>query len=182
MRDQPLHDAIPEAVRRVDGDAARAEACPGCGVVIPTGTAAHQNIGSSAGCWAAYGDVLARELGEWGYPPIHRLTVDTYSAQHPGESSRKAIQSVGVHLIALYLSLERDIEPHRITRELGRLVADHSALRWLEPPPPGGALTILDVRGAHDLRDHTSRVQRWARSVWESWSDHHDTVRQWAGR
>lgn len=157
--------------------------CPGCGAAIPhPGGVKQPTVGASPGCWAAYGDLVAREYGEWHNPPIHRLTVDAYAAQHPGEPSSRAILDVAAHLIALYFSIDRGIEAARVPREIGRGVADPSELRWLEPPTAAGWQTILDVQGARDLRDHTSRVQRWARTVWEAWSAHHDTVRRWAGR
>jgi hypothetical protein len=157
-------------------------ACPGCGVVLPDpGNVAPPHGGSSPGCWAVYGDVLAREYGEWGYPPIHRLTQDAYGAQHPGDRSPKAVQALALHLIALHLSLDRRIEPKRVPSEIGRLVADPSVFRWLDPPPPDGRRTVLDVVDARDLREHGLRVEWWARSVWEAWSDHHDTIRRWAG-
>jgi hypothetical protein len=157
--------------------------CPGCGVVLADpGNVAPPHAGSSPGCWAIYGDVLAREYGEWSYPPIHRLTLDTYGAQHPGERSPKSIQAMAVHLIALHLSLDRGIESKRIPAEIGRLMVDASELRWLEPPPSAGQRTVLDVAGAKDLREHSNRVEWWARSVWESWSDYHEVIRRWAGR
>lgn len=146
------------------------------------GNVAPPHAGSSPGCWAVYGDLLAREYGEWAYPPIHRLTLDTYGAQHPGERSPKGIQSVAVHLIALHLSLDRGVEAKRVPAEIGRLMVDPSEFRWLEPPSPAGQRTVLDVAGARDLREHTNRVEWWARSVWEAWSDHHEVIRRWAGR
>lgn len=157
--------------------------CPGCGAVVPDpGGVKQPTVGASPGCWAAYGDLVAREYSEWHNPPIHRLTVDAYAAQHPGEPSSKAILDVAAHLIALYLSLERGVQAARVPREIGRAVADPSEFRWLEPPSPSGWHTIVDVRDARDLREHSSRVERWARTVWEAWSAHHDTVRKWAGR
>lgn len=157
--------------------------CPGCGIDLPGPSRERPPHGGAApGCWALYGDLIAREYGEWGNPPIHRLTTNTYFAQHPDPvESRRAISVLAGHLLGLHLWLDRGIEPRRIGGELGRVVARPADFRWLEPPPPGGAITILDVRGADDLRDHATRVERWARSVWESWSDHHETVRRWAG-
>lgn len=138
--------------------------------------------GASAGCWGAYGDLVAREYGEWSNPPIHRLTGATYAAQHPGEPTTKAIQALAVHLITLNFVVERGMEPERAPREIGRAVADPSEFRWLEPPTEADWQTILDVRGARDVKEHAARVQRWARSVWEAWARHHETVRRWAGR
>ena len=161
----------------------RGSVCPGCGAVIPEpGGRVQPTLGASPGCWAAYGDLVAREYGEWGNPPIHRLTVATYAAQHPGEPSAKAIQSVAVHLITLQFVLERGLDAARVPREIGRAVADLSEFRWLEPPVEPAWLTILDVQGARDVKEHTARIQRWARSVWEGWGPHQDVVRKWAGR
>jgi hypothetical protein len=159
-----------------------APSCPGCGVtLLDPGNVAPPHDGTSAGCWALYGDILAREYGEWSYPSIHRLTVDAYGAQHPGSPSPKSAQALAVHLLALHLALDRGIEPKRIPAEIGRLVVDPSVYRWLDPPAPGGQRTVLEVAGARSLREHRSRVEWWARSVWEAWSDHHDTIRAWAG-
>ena len=151
-------------------------------MVADPGGVKQPTVGASPGCWAAYGDLVAREYGEWSNPPIHRLTVDAYAAQHPGEPSTKAILDVAAHLIALYLSIERGVEGARIPREIGRAVADPSEFRWLDPPESPEWRTILDVQGARDLKEHSARVERWARSVWEAWSAHHETVRGWAGR
>jgi hypothetical protein len=43
-------------------------------------------------------------------------------------------------------------------------------------------VTVLDVLAARDLAEHVARVERWARSVWDAWSAHHDTVRRWLDR
>lgn len=158
-------------------------ACPGCGAVIPhAGGGASGSAGASPGCWAAYGDLVAREYGEWANPPIHRLTAATYAAQHPGEADPKAIKALAVHLMTLLFTIERGVDVVRVPTEIGRAVADPSVFRWLEAPENPGWQTILDVRGARDVREHTSRVERWGRSVWEAWSPHHDAIRKWAGR
>lgn len=161
----------------------RGSMCPGCGAVIADpGGRKQAPPGSSHGCWAAYGDLVGREYAEWSNPPIHRLTSATYAAQHPGEPTAQAIQATAVHLITLLFFVERGVDAGRVPREIGRAVADPSMFRWLEPPAEPGWQTIVDVRGARDLRDHTARVQRWASSVWEAWGSHHGTIRHWAGR
>ena len=129
-----------------------------------------------------YGEVLAREYEDYElYAPVHRLTVDAYAAQHPGEPSRLAVQSVAVHLIRLHFQLERDL-PHTQASALMLRVSAHAedSFTWLEPPEPLGAVTVLDVLTAESPADHAERVREWAQSVWEAWRPHHDTVRRWA--
>ncbi len=156
--------------------------CTGCGAPVRvTDGPTHPYIGASPGCWAIYGEVLAREYGEYAYPPVHRLTVDAYAAQHPGVPSRRSIQSVAVHLIGLHLTLERGYEPERATAAIRDVLARAQDFVWLEPPASRGAVTVVDVVEARDLAEHTERVEAWAGSIWEAWKPHHDTIRRWAG-
>lgn len=166
-----------------DGAGGRGAACPGCGASVPgPGAVTPPSVGASPACWAAYGDLVAREYGEWSNPPVHRLTAATYAAQHPGRPDPRAVQGLAVHLIGLHFAIDRGMDLSRVPREIGRAVADPWRLRWLEPPADPDWQTILDVRGARDLKEHTARVQRWARSVWEAWSAHHDEIRDWTAR
>lgn len=85
-------------------------ACPGCGARFPAFDGpVHEYMESSAGCWRAFGEVLAREYGNPKLLAIHRLSIDAYAVQHPGGASRQAVQSVGVHLARLCLFLERGL-------------------------------------------------------------------------
>jgi len=198
----------------------------------------------TAGCWAAYSEVLAKEYGEYQYPAVHRLTVDAQqpmakvprgdaprillrieaekrrvlneirgvsttkrlsksrdstersskssdaratfatgrsTAQHPGTPSRQSIQSVAVHLISLYLVLERGVEAGKATQAIRSAVAQKDRHVWLDPPASLGPLTIPDVARATNLAEHESLVTAWAKSVWNAWAGHHETIREWAG-
>ena len=55
--------------------------------------------------------------------------------------------------------------------------ARKGAYRWLEPPPPLGPVTVLDVVGVDDPPEYARQVERWARSVWSAWAPHHGTIR-----
>jgi hypothetical protein len=157
------------------------ERCPGCGAQFPAdGGTGHPYIGASPGCWSVYGDVLAREYGEYGLPPVHRLTVDTYAAQHPGAPSRKSIQSVAVSLVGLYVILERGFELHKASRVTSEAAAYRTRYSWLEPPDLTACLSIADIAAADSLSRHEDRVWEWARSVWDAWMQHHQTVKSWA--
>lgn len=140
----------------------------------------HPYIGASPGCWSLYGDILAKEYGEYRYPEVHRLTVDAYAVQHPGSPSPQAIQSVGGHLIRLHLILEMGLSAQQATKALQRAVANSKQFVWLAPPALPGTVTVVDVAKAQSLAEHIDLVGQWARAVWAAWSVHHTTVRHWA--
>lgn len=50
---------------------------------------------------------------------------------------------------------------------------------WLDPPPMGDRLKVVDVLPARSPAEHERLVHAWARDVWEAWTAHHDTVRGW---
>jgi hypothetical protein len=156
--------------------------CPGCGArVREVAGTPHRYIGAAAGCWEVYEGVLAKEFGEYRYPqPTHRLTVDTYAVQHPGEPSRQAIQSVNVHLVGLYLVLERGLHGAGATRALRAVVGRAAGLTWLQPPEPNGRLTVLDAALARSREEHVGLVLDWARDVWSAWAPHHAVVERLA--
>jgi hypothetical protein len=154
--------------------------CPGCGLVLPPreGTT-HPYLGASAGCWALYGEILAREYGDPAYSRLHQLTADTYAVQHPGAPERRSIQSVALHLMTLCLFLEDGVDPRRGPALHKRFVRERARFGWLEPPRPNGRITVADVHRAASPAEHERAVETWARDVWAAWSGHHGTVRGW---
>jgi len=154
--------------------------CPGCGLELPrTGGQTHPYIGASAECWGQYGELLALDYGELDMPDFHRLTVDTYAAQHPGEPGRRAEQSVAVHLAGLYLVLERDADPDYVHRLFPTLTEKERPFGWLEPPPGLGTVTVADVLDASCHEEYGARVRDWAMNVWAAWEPHQATIRAW---
>lgn len=153
--------------------------CYGCGALVKdTPGEPHKYIGAAAGCWEVYGEILAKEYGEYGYPqPTHRLTVDTYAVQHPGKPSRHAIQSVNVHLVGLHLVLEQGLSGPEATKAIGKILEHTDQFVWLEPPASNGRITVLDVVKARDLEEHRRLVETWAKDVWKAWAQYHIQVR-----
>ncbi|WP_419162525.1 DUF5946 family protein [Candidatus Palauibacter sp.] len=164
--------------------AAEIEPCRGCGALVPrVEGATHRYLDASPGCWETLGRVLAKEFSRRAYFQVHALTVDAYAVQHPGTPSPQTIQSVAVHLIALYAMLELGWPADRsseVRKEAKRGLAD--AFAWLDPPQNLGAVTVVDVAAAASAADHQERVRKWARSAWDAWAAHHETVRGWASR
>lgn len=164
------------------GDAARRSACPGCGVALTEAEGpVHRYMTSSPACWAAYGEVLAREYSDPAWMAAHRLTVDAYAVQHPGDDSRQAVRSVALHLISLHAILERGVSGPDATRLLQRAAAIPD-FAWLPPPANRGKTTVEDVLAATCAADHEKRVRRWAEDAWQAWGAHHDQVGAWAAR
>lgn len=157
------------------------EACPGCGARFPPHPTdeAHAYIGASPACWAAFGELLAREFGDPAYGWLHRHTVDVYTVQHPGTDDRRQRQSVALHLIGLCHWLEHGMDVRRINPITQRLAGEHRDWPWLTPPATY-ELTVQDALAARDADEHASIVRRWADAVWEAWSDHHELIRRWA--
>ena len=90
-------------------------------------------IQDTVACTVHVTEVLARDYGEYRYPQVHHLIVDTYMAQHPGYSTAAGRRSVAAHLVGLYCMLEMS--------DLGKVeYADQLHLVWpehlLDSPPP----------------------------------------------
>ena len=157
------------------------ERCPGCGALVPKiDGPVHPYLEAAPGCWALYGEVLAREYGGYGYPAIHHLTVATYAAQHPGGSSRMAARSLAAHLAGLHLMLDRGYDFAQAADVISTLLCAKSLPAELVPPPSPGPITIRDVSVAADLGSHVDLVNRWAESTWAAWSARHATIHRWA--
>lgn len=155
----------------------QAIACPGCGAVVPDiDGPVHRYVPSSPGCWKTFGEVQADEAYRFRYPDVHRVVVDAYIAQHPGDGRDR--QSVFVHLIGLCAVLEHGLPNAHATKLFGRVIrrrkGDFPVLGRSQEPGP---LTVLHMLGAADLADYERRALEWATSVWTSWSAHHDLIR-----
>jgi hypothetical protein len=135
---------------------------------------------SSPGCWAAFGEVLAREYSDSALLEVHRLTVDAYALQHPGKRSPQSIQSVGLHLVRLHLQLREGLSPERANAVMTELVRRKDALFWLEPPASVGSLTVAYVHPRSDPTEHKTAVRLWAQSALSAWSHYNQTIANWA--
>jgi hypothetical protein len=154
-------------------------ACPSCAAdVDELDRSTHPYLVSSPGCWAAFGVLQARELQEWGYPPVHGVAVDAYAASHGGDGrERRDRQSVLIHLAALAAVLEDGASPRERVALLQRLTTPKRDFPRLTRPPGFPALDLLHAAAATDLPDYEVRVREWAEAVWAFWSPAHPTVR-----
>jgi hypothetical protein len=155
------------------------ELCPICGAEVKVSDGAvHAYVPSSPGCWALFGEVQADEMTRFGYPTTHRMVVDAYLAQHPGDGSdRRDRQSVFLHLIGLCAVLERGSDSNRATDVLRRALEGRPDFPVLQRSKGPGALTITSMVGATDLADYEARARRFATAVWDSWRDQQPVIR-----
>lgn len=156
--------------------------CPGCGAELPAiDGPTHEYMSSSPACWAAFGEVLAREYADPALLDIHRLSVDTWAVQHPGDGSRRAIQSVALHLCRIRLQLFDGYAGERANAAMLRLGRWKSELPEL-PRRAHYRVTVADLRLTGDRDVHRAEICRWAFATWEAWSDQHPFVQDYLAR
>ena len=159
-----------------------AESCPGCRAALtPVNGPTHRYIGTSPSCWDVYTRVLA------GDPPIGggrgaALLVDAYAAQHPGESSPQATQSVAVHLVVLHGVTHHSVSPADLVAlrtdavAVGRRKGGYPRLL---PAPSEWELTIHDVVAA-SAPARPGKAGDYVDSVLAAWSIHHaERISEW---
>lgn len=137
---------------------------------------------SSPACFAAFTSVLAAEYSDPALLQTHRLTVDTYAVQHPGDrSDRRAVQSVGLHLARLYVQIESERPPLETNAVMLDFSQHKSSLVVLNPPTAFRA-TIADVLPVCGTPDHAETVRKWANTIWADWALHHQYIADWVGK
>jgi hypothetical protein len=145
--------------------------CPECGA---------RGLADEDECNGLFQEVVGREFSRPELFHVHRLTVDAYSLQHPARYMKSAKSAVA-HLTGMCWAMEGDDDPS-ISNALSRFLDGTPTLTRPEPVPPGGVrggLNIVDVHSAEDSEQHIRLVKEWARSVWESWAEHHEKAREW---
>ncbi len=157
------------------------EICSGCGVALPLEDGpTHPYMLGSAACWRGYGELLATQYSSPQRMRFHQLIVDAYAAQHPGEDDPRAVQSVAIHLMTLALFIDRGVDPALGTQLHKQMVARPAFHRLRRPgEATEGALTFQHVPLDGGVVLARERAYEWARSVWASWTPHHDVVRHW---
>jgi hypothetical protein len=148
------------------------EICPRCKLVSPSCDIPPKNVlATSNGCWAKYGEILAREYSDPACMVIHHLTVDAYFAQHVAfEPSALAIASQNTHVIALYLNRCKGYDGAAM-RAARAVIAKKAPVlgTWIEPPTDLSATNISELLAVTDAQDHLRLVESWTAAVWKAW-------------
>ena len=149
--------------------------CNSCGAETPSSPtgATHPYLDASPGCWARYGEVLAREYSNAQYFSVHAITVDAYAMQHPGTERSQTINSVNLHLASLYAYYRNHVEISQLSQLKCHLTQRKERFRWLSPPPDLGGMTINNIWQAKMAEQHCKSVIEWGEVVFDCWRDYH---------
>ncbi len=160
--------------------------CPGCGAALPPiDGPTHRYIGASAPCWAIHSALVNAGEPPMMPAPHLDLIVDAYAAQHPGIPSPQSIQSVAVHLLALYSVFVQGTDPANAVHVRARAVRGSIRSRrdrftWLEPPNLHGGMTVAQIAAAPTPVERTELVKVYVEEVWARWAAHYaETVAAW---
>ena len=158
--------------------------CNGCGVeleYIEGETDPYQC--STSACWKIFNQLLAKEYSSPEYFVAHRFTADTYMVQHPSNISRASIQSVWIHLVALYLTLEREMPFPFIIRVMTAITAPKQQYEWLTPPDPNRyKYRVNDLINEITTENYSKIVKEWTMDVWLAWNEHHSKIIELANK
>jgi len=181
--------------------------CPGCKIVLPYKEELqhYQTVGIarygvvSPECAVIFLEVLNNERELFGYPPAHRLIVDAYAVQHPPHSQIQAklkiekrlidasIQSISIHLLALYCSMVKKMELQSIAKIMDTILSNMTrekvTFELLTPPENLGDIKVIDIETQMleknlDIDAYTALAYSWAESSWIAWKVHHVTIKK----
>jgi Family of unknown function (DUF5946) len=133
-------------------------------------------------CRGLFDEIIAREFSDYRYARLHRLTVDTYSLQHPDRFMRSA-KSFIAHLTGMCAAMENE-DASSINRAVQEWLNGPTAIERPPDVPPlrRGSLTVVDVLAVQDPHAYLQRIREWAGETWKAWSTHHTLAREWIGR
>ncbi len=138
----------------------------------------HAYMTSAPGCWFLYGELTAKAMTFPPNPGATQARVDAYAAQHATNSDPRNRQSVVVHLMSLCATLELRLNNGETTRMIGQWTHRPRGYPDLTSPLPHGEVTVADAHRAETCADYLVVVDRWSRSVWAAWGEHHAVIRQ----
>lgn len=157
--------------------------CMGCGADLPDQDGpVHAYMAASPACFDAFTRLLAAEYSSAALMDVHRLTVDTWAVQHPGDpTDRRAVQSVGLHLARLFVQLESPRAPAQ-TNAVMLDFASHKSTLPVLPAPSRFSVTVDQIAPFAGSDQHAQYVREWAAATWQDWSDQHDFIKGWIAK
>ena len=110
--------------------------CPHCGA---------EGVGGEEGCNEIFQEVIGREISRPELFKIHRLTVDSYSLQHPDQYMKSAKSAVA-HLVGMCWAMEERDDPS-VSMAISRFLDGTPDVRRPEPVPAATSSTDSPTLG-----------------------------------
>lgn len=128
-----------------------------------------------------FNEALTKEYSDPLYWKSHRLTVDAYCAQHASGTDRRQLQSVAIHLIALYLNIGKLYSDKQIGGAMDKLIKQRKGKSpFLTKPTFNNAMNINHLLAASSSEEHHAIALQWAKSVWNAWQHEHAAIAELA--
>lgn len=118
------------------------------------------------------------ESGNTGFRIQH--IVDAYAAE-TADTETKPIRLVFA-LVGLFLYLERGYSGAMVQKAHTALAKGSKNWPSLALPAERGAVGIEDVMAERAGPERDTMLERWCRSVWQAYEEHHDIIRSLAGQ
>ena len=132
---------------------------------------------SNQKCKEFFDIIIATEFSDFRYAKFHRLTVDSYSLQHP-DSYMISAKSFAAHLTGMCCAIEYDNDSN-LLRILQQWLNGKKQLEKPKRLDNVGSLTISYVASAGDGTEHAKLVKEWAENVWDAYALYHNLAREW---
>ena len=153
------------------------ETCMACGLrTSKVDGPVHKYLISSPGCWAKYGEVLAREYENSEYMAVHALTVDAYALQHPGIENLRTINSANIHLASMYCHFKLGKSIGELSQVKQKLTKHKDQFVWMDPPENVSEITVADILESESASEHRKSVLKWSEYIYEQWEAHHSYI------
>ncbi len=151
--------------------------CPGCGLkLVSKYLAPGDRYNASGECLELYAEVSYYTLSANDVYFIHQLAVDTFGAQHSGGVTKNITSAFA--LIGLCLFVEHNYTGRQI-QKVHMLIPKQN---WDKIDPPEKVrlktITVASILKADSDAARETAIKKWAKSVWNSWNEHHDTIRR----
>ena len=151
--------------------------CPGCGVKLDNQyLILSDSYNAAAECYQKYNELSSYTIGKQDSNFIHQHAVDTFAAQHSGNSMKNI--TTAFSLIGLYYAIEHGFNGRQVQRVHTLLSRQKNKWDTLQPPNKSAySLTVFDVMKEPPGKSRDKVLERWMYDVWECWGYQHDWVK-----
>ena len=151
--------------------------CPGCGLKLDNQKITKSgNYNASGECYQKYGELSSYTIGKSDINFIHQHAIDTYAAQHSGNSMKNI--TTAFSLIGLYYAIKHGFNGRQVQRV--HILLSHQKYKWEQlqsPDKSAYSLTVSDVMNESPGESRDKMLQKWMNDVWQCWGHQHNWVK-----